>query len=417
MSKLLNIIYFLCISVLFLSSCSEDFHEGERGLVVSLDTSECPDATIENVSVTIYGTDGNLVWENIFVGAEELASTLIDIAPGNYTVRAVVSDNVQGQTDVYVEPTGITHTTVRLQQLAGSNPVRILMTLPDNTLPDYAAAKNSSRSQSEDAYVLRSVVELCRKGENAPLNKYSVNPEILSDGRLLVQFAAPHGEYDLRVWTDRARSGSPTSDYLYDTGSLNSVSIITGPYQAGASLRDAAYYCGTLNHGAELTESEIELVRPLAKYRLIADDVSRYNEFREKQPDKYPPLSELTVEVAYEYFFPSAFNVTSGRPVDSATGVYYNSGLEQAVGFSPDHAMMAAHDCVLTNGSDSFVYLTVTVFTPQGDEVARSSGIRVDYRRGCLTTVRGNFLTAGMASGGGGISIDTDWEDDIIIEF
>lgn len=296
-------------------------------------------------------------------------------------------------------------------------PVRILMTLPDNALPDYAAAKSSSRSQSEDTYALRSVVELCRKGENAPLYKFSVNPEIQSNGKLLVEFAAPRGEYVLRVWTDRTHSGSPTSDYLYDTGALNAVSIVTGPYQAGASLRDAAYYCGTLNHDAELTELEIEQVRPLAKYRLIADDVSRYNEFLEKQPDKYPPLSELTVEVAYEYFFPSVFNVTSGRPVDSATGVAYNSKPEQAAGFSPDQAVMVANDYVLTGGSGSFVSLTVKVCGPDGKEVSSSSGIRVDYRRGCLTTVKGHFLTAGTASGGGGISIDTDWEDDIIIEF
>lgn len=404
---------------LIMSSCGEDLHDGERGLVVSLDVAECPDASIENISVAIYDAGGNPVWDNIFTGAEELASTLIDIAPGKYSVRAEVNARFEGLTVANVKPVGITQAIVKLEKIQppDSYPVRILMTLPDNTLPDYEPAKRNSRCRNGDTYNLRTVIELCRKDDDTPLLKLNVNPEIQPDGKLFVDFDAPHGQYELKLWTDRTHPDLPASDYLYDTGTLNSVTLFTSPYKAGALLRDASYYYGELNHDAELTELEIELVRPLAKYRLVADDVGRYNELREKYPDKYPLLSELTVEVGYEFFFPSVFNVTSGRPVDSATGVAYTSVPEQAAGFSPGQAVMVAHDCVLTNGSDSFVTLTVKVRGPDGKEVASSSGVRVDYRRGHLTTVKGNFLTAGTTSGGGGVSIDTEWEDDIIIEF
>lgn len=306
---------------------------------------------------------------------------------------------------------------LRKKEIPDSYPVRIVMTPPDNTLPDYPATQRGARSQKEEGYALRSVVELCRGRDDIPVVRINVNPEIMPDGRLLVEFDAPLGAYGLMVWTDRTHTDRPTDDCLYDTSTLNSVSIFADPYQAGVSLRDASYYYGELNHDRELTELEITLERPLAKYRLMANDVSRYNELRDKYPDKYPPLSDLTVEVAYEYFFPSVFNVISRRPVDSATGVSYNSVLEEAAGFPADKAVMIAHDCVLTNGSDSFVSLTVKVCAADGKEVASSSGIRVDYRRGYLTTVKGNFLTAGKTTGSGGVSIDTEWENEIIIEF
>ena len=42
--------------------------------------------------------------------------------------------------------------------------------------------------------------------------------------------------------------------------------------------------------------------------------------------------------------------------------------------------------------------------------------VTVPYRRGCLTTVSGRFLTAG--GGSGGIGLDHDWEDNtFVVEF
>ena len=69
-----------------------------------------------------------------------------------------------------------------------------------------------------------------------------------------------------------------------------------------------------------------------------------------------------------------------------------------------------ASDWVLVNGAASSVRLTITITSNDGTVVARTQGVEVPYRRGRLTTVSGNFLTAGY--GGGGVDIDTDWDDD-----
>ena len=63
----------------------------------------------------------------------------------------------------------------------------------------------------------------------------------------------------------------------------------------------------------------------------------------------------------------------------------------------------------------SFVDVRVETTDGNGKVVARADGIRIHYKRGYLTTVRGDFLTAGTS--GGGIDIDTEWDGEYEVEF
>ena len=69
--------------------------------------------------------------------------------------------------------------------------------------------------------------------------------------------------------------------------------------------------------------------------------------------------------------------------------------------------------------SDPFnavIMIEDVIVSDDGTVVARTQGVEVPYRRGRLTTVSGNFLTSGY--GGGGVDIDTDWDDDTFeVEF
>ena len=156
----------------------------------------------------------------------------------------------------------------------------------------------------------------------------------------------------------------------------------------------------------------VQMQRPLAKYRLIANDVDAYRTLTEIEPDKYPPLEELVATVQYEGYFPSEFNVTTGKPVNSITGSGFTASLAPVTDTSEE--VQLASDWVLTDAEGSFVRLTLSIADRKGREVTRVTGIRADYRQGQLTTLRGDFLTAGRK--GGGITIDTDWKD-IIVEF
>ena len=122
------------------------------------------------------------------------------------------------------------------------------------------------------------------------------------------------------------------------------------------------------------------------------------------------------MRVSYEGFFPTGFSVATGKPNDALTGIGYAADIVNAEGYDPDEARQVGSDFVLTNGEESFVTVTVQMIDrTTGETVSTVSGIKIPYRRGQLTTVSGAFLTAGRTSGG--VDIDTDWGDDIVIEF
>ena len=122
------------------------------------------------------------------------------------------------------------------------------------------------------------------------------------------------------------------------------------------------------------------LERPFAKYRLIATDVEAYYNLIEKG-EALPAIEDLQVRVTYEGFFPTGFNVATGKP-----------------------------------GEESFVNVTIQMIdTNTGDIVATVQHVKIPYKRGHLTTVTGHFLTAGKTPGG--VQIDTEWGEDIVIEF
>lgn len=437
--KMLLLMAFFILHSSFFISCDRDPHEGERGLTIALDNSQCPDVPIGAIKLCIYGTDGNLCAAHDYADARALAAALLPLEAGHYTVATVINadgevtetstltalhewlesemnrdaDLLSGMAEVDVAEDGITRVTVPLRQGIFTLPVlRLRLTPPDPKLPDYTPAKNKTRA-ANDTYIIRCVAELCKAGtDNAMLHK-AVTPEPQTDGTYLVELSVPEGDYYLRLWTDYAHADAPLADTYYHTESLKAVSIVTDPYVANTDTKDAAYHNeSNIILPEEGTEKTIKLQRPLAKYRIIANDVETYRKLAEAEPEKYPPLEELTVTVQYEGYFPSTFNVTNGKPVDSVTGGSFATHFPS--GTSNIEEVQLASDWILADTEGSFVKLVLVITDSQGNEVNRVAGIRIDYRQGCLTTLRGKFLTEGK--NGGGITIDTDWKD-IVIEF
>ena len=198
------------------------------------------------------------------------------------------------------------------------------------------------------------------------------------------------GDYDLRLWAD-------WNGGYYNADDLGKVLVLTDSYVANGETdkKDAYYSTTTLSVPSSPTggvEEAVSLVRPFAKYRLIATDVEAYYNLIEKG-EALPPIEALQVRVTYEGFFPTGFNVATGKPNDALnTGIHY------------------------TNGEESFVTVTIQmVDTNTGEAVATVQHVKIPYKRGHLTTVTGHFLTAGKTPGG--VQIDTEWGEDIVIEF
>ncbi len=424
--------------ILGFSACDTDPHEGEQGLAVALDNSRCADVPIGAVRLCVYDTGGNLAATYDYADARGIAAALLPIEAGHYTVAVVINadkeltetatlaalhewlesavdadiDLLSGMAEADVAAEGVTRVTVPLVQGAFTLPtLRILLTLPDPKLPDYIPATKTRAAEA--GYNLRCVAELCRAGtDNVVLHK-TVTPVLQADGTYLVELSVPEGTYDLRLWTDYARTDAPLADTYYHTESLRMVTIATDPYTANTDAKDAAYHNETgITLPEEGTMINVQLQRPLAKYRIIADDVEAYRKLSAAAPEKYPPIEELTVTVQYEGYFPSVFNVTNGKPIDSTTGITF--GTRSLSVTSNAEEVQLASDWILADTDGSFVKQELVITDRQGNEVNRVGGIRIDYRQGYLTTLRGKFLTEGKS--GGGITIDTDWKD-IVIEF
>lgn len=432
----------ICALVLlvWLTACDRDPHEGERGLTIALDNSQCPDVPIGAIKLCIYGTDGNLCAAYDYADAHGIAAALLPLEAGHYTVAVVINadgevteastltalhewldeemshdkDLLSGMAEVDVAEDGITRVTVPLRQGIFTLPTLcLLLTLPDPKLPDYKPAENKTRAAEAD-YIIRCVAELCKAGTNNVVLHKAVTPEPQADGTYLVELSVPEGRYDLRLWTDYAHADAPLADTYYHTESLKAVNIVTEPYTVNTDAKDAAYHNeNDITLPEEGRTITIPLQRPLAKYRIIADDVETYRKLSEAEPEKYPPLEDLTITVQYDGYFPSEFCMSDNRVTHSLIGIDYAASLSVEAITEKDEPTLAS-DWIMAGETENTATVLLTISDGQGNTICQVKNIQIDYRQGFLTTIRGKFLTAGISSGG--IDIDTDWED-IIIEF
>ena len=100
-------------------------------------------------------------------------------------------------------------------------------------------------------------------------------------------------------------------------------------------------------------------------------------------------LNQYNIRFYYSGFMPCVYNLFSDKPIDSRTGVWFDSKIspteqgEASLGF----------DYVMVNGVESFVSVIVCVYDTQGNLMVTSDAIKVPTKRNYHTIVRGKFLT------------------------
>lgn len=283
--------------------------------------------------------------------------------------------------------------------------VTLEMSFPLPVLPDFVIP--TSRATGTDVR-LRTVTEAYLKGtDNLVVRQERYVTPTASEGVYTTVLFIPPGDYDLRIWSDYTSDEKADNHYL--TSDTRMIKILPKEaYIANTDTRDAFAQTAQISVAKEDIKETITMHRPLAKYRLIATDVAEYEEMRLRRD--FPPLDELTMTVSYEGFLPCAYNIVEGKPNDAQTGYRYTSALSEQT----DNTVTVGKDFIFVNGSQSAVTVTVQFRDKNGKTISGMSGIKVDYKAGYLTTVRGEFLTAGV---GGGIDIDTEWEDSYEVEF
>ena len=434
-NHLTSLLLMVAVLIGFTACANDDPHEGEGGVAIALDNSRCPNVSIGHTYLFIYDTGGNLRAAYDYADAYAVASALLPLEAGHYTVTTVInadksptetttltalhewvaaqigidSDLLSGIAEMDVAENRVVRVAIPLSQDAFSLPVlSVRFTMPETGMGNFTPLQTKTRAAAA-GYTLRCVAELYKAGTDQIVLHKAVTPELQEDGTYKFDLQLSEGDYDLRLWADYAHTEAPLADAFYHTESLKAVTLFTDPYTANTDAKDVAYgnESGITMSGEGATVT-MAMLRPLAKFRLIvdADEVKEYLNIRKYNPQEFPPIEQLTVSVRYEGYFPSGFNVSTGKPNDATGGIAFSGSLAHFSGSATELELCS--DWIFVNGTSSFVNATVIVSDSQGNMICRVPGTQIDYRRNQLTTVKGRFLTSGANSGG--IRIDTEWD-------
>ena len=429
------------------TACQDDTPEeyplpdGQGALLIELNSS----SPVSGIALYLFGNDGTTDLYKAYGDSQELASEYIPVNAGNYTLLLVAGADSTALPQETTAPdliewlkenggaypnllTASTQTEVKagevnqlfLELTDGTSgihlsTVRLALSVPGLDLPAYTA----TRANGSDSKLLRCVAEVYQAGTSNRVHRRVQDCALQADGTFLAELSLMPGDYDLRLWAD-------WDGGYYNADDLGKVLVLTDSYVAnGETDKKDAYYAATSisvasqsSPSGELRGASValSLERPFAKYRLIATDVEAYYNLIDKG-EALPDIEDLQVRVTYEGFFPTGFNVATGKPNDALnTGIHYTSVPTVAEGYDAKVNRQVGADFVLTNGEESFVNVTIQmVDTNTGDIIATVQHVKIPYKRGHLTTVTGHFLTAGKTPGG--VQINTEWGEDIVIEF
>lgn len=298
------------------------------------------------------------------------------------------------------------HVPLALQPVA----VTLNITLPDADFQPY----QERRIRATMSYHLRGVLEVYEQGTNKLVER--VEQELQATptiGVYTLDTEIMPGKFDFLLWIDYTDNDSNT-DLWYDTQSLRAVKIISDnkTYTAGSATRETAYQTFTQEVSEKQTKIDINTIRPQAKFILYANDIIRYNELQQANPDKYVPLSELEVQLVYTSYLPDGFNVSSRLPNSSALGYKYDKVPLPPVS-EDDNEVKLTSGYLFATDEGSSVTASLLITDKEGELISQIDDIKIVYKRNMVSILRGDFLTAGVLNPG--INIDTDWDGDFTI--
>lgn len=274
-------------------------------------------------------------------------------------------------------------------------------------------ARSGTTKAAADTYRRRFIIDAYHDGKVAQ-RQVTVLEEAEESGSgkitLPVNLRLHALEYTLAVWTDYVAAGTE-ADLYYNTEDLQQVSCTT-PYTGNTPYRDCLY--GTVlldlrdyrNEWNAKVQVQVDMVRPLAQYEIIATDVKDFLAESQRQRETGTAHS---VTFSYGFYFPLGFNVLTGKPQNSQMNVAFTAPLTVPDDGREEYTI--GTDFIFVNGEESYVPLEIRIADSDGYVVSLTTGLNVPYQRGHLTTLRGRFLTSKVSPG---VGINPDFDDDDI---
>lgn len=298
----------------------------------------------------------------------------------------------------------------------------------DTELPKWEHSINRSESEPIsgsflDRGIIRHTVEayplIGGKPDQMPAERFSFTEDLSKREGYDCSFSLQldPGDYRIFVWSDFIESEK--SAPRYDAEDISRISLSEGPHTGNSDYLDAFRGWADLHAGraADGTGAQpvarVQMQRPLAKYELIADDVSDFltREARKLQMQgrttRNITLNDYKVVITYVGFMPDTYNLLTDRPVDSATGVSFASELRET---SEGEASLGFDYIFVKDDAYQSVTVQIGIYeASDGSQISLSGPIRVPLQRSRHTIVRGSFL---LMNSSGGIGIDSDFSGD-----
>lgn len=301
--------------------------------------------------------------------------------------------------------------------------------------PTYEISTRSANNP--DDYNFRYIIEAYEKlgngsyNENEAYARFVFTKEDVINHDNTFSLKLMEGEYRFRVWADYTDSETSEPKF-YNADNFRYIKLFGQDekvaHVGNNDFRDA--FTGwvdaeIIRFGGvhEPSSATIQMYRPLSKIVFITTDLEDWmtKVITNRLEMMYQSglnnvtldptnvnLDDYIVKIHYPQYMPNAFNLTTDRTAWSDVNVSFDSRIikmndrEAALGF----------DYVFANEVDPKVVMAVSLHSPDGTQLARSTDITVPLERGKVTTVRGSFL---LEESDGGVSINPDFDGEFNI--
>jgi len=206
-------------------------------------------------------------------------------------------------------------------------------------------------------------------------------------------------------------------DWFFDTSTLNNVSCRVDKRQGEHDnvYRDCFVSCKEFlieptGIDGNVQHVETTLTRPQGRYLVIADDYEQYLGIAQTD------LTHTSSYIHYPSYINVAYSVPDSRPTASSYDFGYDFTPALTYADNEPYARLG-DDWSFVNGYRSNFNIDITVrHKSDNNTISNNPGILVPVFPGHVTIVVGHWLTDD-AEGGGGVSIDPDFTDEIVIHF
>lgn len=251
-------------------------------------------------------------------------------------------------------------------------------TLEGNTLTDngYGHTYDGSQDSGSIRYVIRAVSADESQGNS---QEFSFEKDVAQGYGHDAEIKLPEGEYDIMVWSDLVKKAG--DQRFYDCKDFTEITL-QGTHTGSCGHRDAFGSIVSTVVGKGDNIVNISMQRPLARFEFITTDLQ---EFAAKSRN----AEDCKVVLHYAGFMPDAYNLRTDKPVDSASGVSFES---TPVMLNENEASLG-HDLVLVNGKDAGVSVQIGIYDNEGNLLSMSAPVDVPLKRNHHTIIRGAFMT------------------------